>query len=108
MALTFNDVKFIKHPIGSSWAGNYQFENGHRLSVVAGPSMYCEPKLSLPNPADYKTFEVAVLDSNGDWATKTFVPDIEDDVIGWVTREQITELMAKIETFKVEETTTNK
>lgn len=92
---TFKDLKFISRNTGG-WSGFYIFENGYRLSVVCGEAMYCTPKINLPNPADYSAFEIAVLGPDNEWATKEFFPEHEDDVVGWQSLEEITDLMVKI------------
>ena len=97
---TFNDLKFQKHPYSKGWAGSKIFDNGYRLSVTCGESMYCTPKSNLPNPGDYTSFEVAVLDPDNEWATKKLITNAPDDIIGWMSREQITELMEIIETIE--------
>jgi len=97
---TFNDLKFQKHPYSKGWAGFKVFDNGYRLSVTCGETMYCTPKSNLPNPGDYTSFEVAVLDADGDFVTKDLLTNAPDDVVGWIGREQITELMEHIESIK--------
>jgi hypothetical protein len=99
---TFNDLKFKKHPLSKGWAGFHIFENGYRISVTCGETMYCTPKSNLPNPGDYTSFEVAVLDDDSVFVTKNLVTNTPDDIIGWVSREQITELMQHIETIEKE------
>ena len=37
---------------------------------------------------------IAVFAPDGDWATKQFVPDHNDDVLGWQYRGQINALQA--------------
>ena len=96
---TFNDLIFIKHPVTKGWAGKYDFKNGYKISVTCGETMYCTPKSNLPNPADYDSFEVAILDNKNEWATKNIIQS-EDDVVGWISREEISELMARVETFE--------
>jgi hypothetical protein len=71
--------------------------NGFTLSVVGGSGMYSTPREDLNSPDDFTSFEIAVFDSNGDWATQTFFPDNGDDVVGWVNREGITELIGKLQ-----------
>jgi len=99
---TFKDIEFKIHPNGGGWAGVLEFENKMRLSVVCGDFTYSEPKLNLPAISSYKTFEIAILDSKGDWATKTFIKDIEDDVVGWQDRQSIDKIISKIETYSEE------
>tara|TARA_B110000285_G_C15104358_1_gene607002 strand:+ start:105 stop:404 length:300 start_codon:yes stop_codon:yes gene_type:complete len=96
----FEDLKFAKHPAGLAWSGNKHFKNGYKISVAAGESMYSTPKLYLRSPGDYTTYEIAVLDKDNEWATKQFFPEHNDDVLGWLTKEEVSELMQRIENTK--------
>ena len=100
MIPVFNDLKFQKHPGGKGWAGFYNFDNGYRISVTCGEMMYCTPKLYLKSPGDYSEFEIAILGPDNEWATKEILPNSEEDVIGWLTREKITEIMDLIQNHK--------
>lgn len=93
---SFKDLVFQKHPIGSSWAGGFDFKNGYRISVVAGPNMYCSPKLALPDPFEFTEYEVAVLDNTGAFITNLF-SESDEDVLGWQTPTAINEIMLQIE-----------
>ena len=48
------------------------------------------------SPDDFSSFEVAIFNPQGDWATKEFFPDHNDDVLGWQSREDINNLIKKI------------
>ena len=100
MIPVFNDLKFKKHPLGKGWAGFYNFENGYRISVTCGETMYCTPKLYLKSPGDYSEFEIAILGPDDEWATKEILPNSEEDVIGWLPREKVTEIMELIQNHK--------
>ena len=99
--ITFNDLKFKKHPNGRGWAGWYTFENGYRISVVCGEMAYCTPKLYLKLIEEYESFEIAILDNNNEWATKEILPGAEDDVVGWLSPDNISEIMNPINAHKV-------
>ena len=94
--MNFNDIKFGTHPNGRGIQGKLKV-NGFTLSVVAGSFMHSIPREDLNSPDDFSSFEIAVFDSNGDWATQTFFPDLGDDVKGWVDRDEITELIGKLQ-----------
>jgi len=94
--MNFNDIKFGPHPNGRGIQGKLKV-NGFTLSVVAGSFMYSTPREDLNSVDDFSSFEIAVFDSNGDFATKTFFPDNGDDVKGWVSRDEITELIGKLQ-----------
>lgn len=97
----FKDLKFKKHPNGKGWAGWYTFENGYRISVVCGDFAYCTPKLSLKLIEEYESFEVAILDNNNEWATKEILPGAEEDVVGWISKANISQIMRVINEHKV-------
>jgi len=93
---TFRDLEFTVN----GWGGlnaKLKFDNGFTLSVVAGTSAYSTPREALPSPELFQAFEVAVFAPNGDWATRDFFPDHDDDVLGWQDRDEITELMSRIQ-----------
>ena len=92
----FKDLKFEVSRFGGIKART-TFDNGIGLSVVAGGNAYSTPREALPTPDLFEKFEVAVFAPNGDWATKQFVPDLDDDVLGWQDRGQINALMLLIQ-----------
>ena len=73
------------------------FDNGFSISVVAGKTAYSTPREDKDSPDDFAAFEVAVFGPDGGWATKQFVPDLDDDVLGWQERGQINALMLLIQ-----------
>ena len=73
------------------------FDNGFSISVIAGGIAYSEPRKDGDSPDDFEAFEVAVFAPNGDWATKQFVPDHHDDVLGWQERGEINALMLLVQ-----------
>ena len=77
-------------------ASSPKFDNGFELSIVAGPHKYSSPKDESNSPDDFASFEVAIFDPQGNWATKEFFPDHNDDVLGWQSREDINNLIKKI------------
>ncbi len=90
----------FKDLMWSNWQGgvssNPKFDNGFELSIVAGPGKYSSPKDESNSPDDFSSFEVAIFNPQGDWATKEFFPDHGVDVIGWQSREDINNLIKKI------------
>ena len=94
--MNFNDIKFGPHPNGRGIQGILKV-NGFTLSVVGGSGMYSQPREDLNSVDDFSSFEIAVFDSRWDWATQTFFPDNGDDVKGWVSRDEITELIGKLQ-----------
>ena len=93
---TFKDLVF--HPNRTGGVNSRtDFDNGFSLSVIAGGLAYSTPRKDSSDPNFFKQFEVAVFAPNGDWATRDFFPDHDDDVLGWQDRDEITELMSRIQ-----------
>ena len=92
--LVFKDLEW------NSWqdgvASSPKFDNGFQLSIAAGPHKYSSPKDESNSPDDFSSFEVAIFDPQGNWATKEFFPNHNDDVLGWKYRGQINALMLLI------------
>ena len=93
--LIFKDLVFEKKFGGVG--ATHTFENGITISVQAGSGNYSTPKENLSSSDDFASFEVAMWDEDGDWVTKDFVPDINDDVLGWWDIADISILMIKIQ-----------
>lgn len=94
----FDDVVWIDH-----FAGGLKgtlVVNDFRVSLLAGSGFYSDPRENLKDPEDFESFEIAVFNSNGDWATEEFFPEENDDVVGWQSREDINKLIEKIENHK--------
>ena len=94
---TFNDIKFKKHPNGDGIVGKLVI-NGNTLSVIAGSWFYCFPKKNFKSPDKYEAFEVAVWDADGEFITQNIFPGHENDVIGWLSKDDINDLILKLET----------
>lgn len=82
---TFNDLIFDKLPDGMGIQCRIKFPNGYGASIVKGPYTY---------GGRDGLFELAVLDSDGGIAYDT---PITDDVVGYLTEDGITALLAEIE-----------
>lgn len=93
---TFKDLVFSPNRTGGI-NSRTDFDNGFSLSVIAGGFAYSTPRTDNTDPDFFEKFEVAVFSSNGDWATKEFFPDHNDDVLGWQTRADINTLMMLIQ-----------
>ncbi len=89
---TFKDVVFKQHRIGK---GNIQgllmLNNGIELSIVAGEGMYSSGRTGVRGPVDKPedctSFEVAIFDKDG---------NMNDDPLGWQSRENINKLINKL------------
>lgn len=92
----FKDLVF-KSKFETSIAALEVFKNGFQISVIAGKHAYSTPREDNLDPNFFNSFEVAVFAPNGDFVTKDFVPDHNDDVLGWQNRGQINALMLLIQ-----------
>jgi hypothetical protein len=95
--MKFEDLKFERKFLGGF--GSTTEINGYILSVQCSSSHYCAPRFNLSSVEDYSTFEIAVIKGkNGNFVTSNFINEHNpDDVAGWVTREEINEVIKKIE-----------
>lgn len=84
----FNDLQFIDHPIARHYKGakyaTMNFDNEYGVSVIFGECFYS-------NGID--TYELAVLYKGG----ITYNTEITDDVIGYISENEVTEIMIKIQ-----------
>ena len=96
----FKDLVFKPRPMNDGVGARMKFDNGFEISVQAGSFPYSTPREDLNSPDDFVSFEVAVFGPNGDFVTKQFVPDLDDDVLGWQDRGQINALMLLIQNQK--------
>ena len=97
MLLTFKDLLFEK-TFGGVGA-KHTFDNGITISVRAGSFYYSTPRDNLTSSDDFASFEVAMWEEDGEWVTKDFVLDADDDVLGWQNRIDISLLMGKLIKF---------
>ena len=83
---TFKDLKFEKPDHMGISRARMSFSNNYGVSVVCGPFVY----------SNNGTYEVAILKNNG----LCYDTPITDDVLGWQTPEQITEVMKELQGYK--------
>jgi len=83
---TFKDLEFVEHPnhMGGVWA-RITFENGYGASVVKSDYSYGGNK---------GLYELAVLSTDGNL---TYDTPITDDVMGYLSPEDVTNVMSKIQ-----------
>jgi len=93
--MKFTDLKF--KPSQHGGFGTHTEINGYILSVQCGERSYCRPREDLDSPEDYDTFEIAIWEAAGNrvWCTQRFA-DTDDDVLGWVSREEIEKIIENI------------
>ena len=74
---------------------HHVFDNNWEISVSAGVGAYCTPREDLKNQESFSSFEVAIFNKNGHFATSE-VLQIDDDVVGWQSREDINNIIEMI------------
>ncbi len=90
---TFNDLIFKDH--FHMINAHHVFDNNWEISVSAGSGNYCTPRESNLDSSAYSSFEVAIFNPNGDFATSE-VLQIDDVVVGWQGREDINNIIEMI------------
>ena len=100
--MKFTDLQFEPSQLGGF--GTHTEINGYILSVQCGRRNYCSPREDLSSPEEYRSFEIAIWEAAGDrvWCTQRFT-SAGDDVLGWVSREEIEAIIEKIENYKEDE-----
>ena len=91
---TFKDLKFKK-----KWNGvgsHHTFDNGITLSVQAGSGLYSTPREDHSSADDYSSFEIAIWNEKGEWITQDIIPTQDGEVKGWVSRDEIDEIISII------------
>jgi hypothetical protein len=94
---TFKDLEFKKRDNFISIQATMVFDNGYKLSVVAGSSAYCSPREDNTDPDFFESFEVGVFNSDKELTREFFPSDHNDDVMGWQSRADINTLMLQIQ-----------
>ena len=83
---TFKDIKFeMMDSFYDGTRSNTMFDNGYGISVVRHRYSYGGPS---------GLYEIAVLDSDGNL---TYNTPITNDVIGYLTPKEVTEIMIKVQ-----------
>ena len=91
--IQFKDLKF-KDNFGGINA-THTFENNWEISVSAGKISYSTPREDDLDSTQFSSFEVAIFNPKGDFATGE-VLQIDDDVAGWQGREDINNIIEMI------------
>jgi hypothetical protein len=81
----FKDLQFKQHPINDGIIARITFDNGYGASVVRHEYSY-GGKDGL--------YELAVLSNEGEL---TYDTPITDDVLGYLTTNEVTEILIKIQ-----------
>jgi len=91
--IQFKDLKFKDHFGGIN--ASHLFENKWKISVVAGQMAYSTPREDNLDSSQFSSFEVAIFNPNGEFATSDIL-QIDDDVAGWQEREDINNIIEMI------------
>lgn len=85
----FNDLKFKPHPsgLGGKQAVMF-FSNNYGVSVITGAQWY-----STGNDS----YEVAILEGSKEDYSLCYSTDITDDVIGYQTHSEVTDIMKQVQ-----------
>ena len=83
--IVFEELKFQTHPAGMGQQCIVQFSNGYGASIVQGPHTY-GGKDGL--------YELAVFGKDGHI---TYSTPITDDVLGYLTEDDVTDCLTQIE-----------
>ena len=84
---TFKDLEFKPHMIGNGLQARIKFYNLRGVSVVKFDGSHGYPDL----------WELAVLDKNGRLDYET---PITDNILGYLTDDDVTEIMQKVEALE--------
>ena len=93
--MKFKDIKFEKRRIGGIQA-RVELKDEMILSIVAGEFAYSSPRADFGEPEQFESFEIAIIDKDGDFVTREHLAVEHNDVLGWVSREQIEEIIANL------------
>lgn len=96
--MTFNDLTFVKRNDGM-WRSKTLIGN-LTLSVIAGQFAYSQPRETLESVDGYSRYEAAVMDDDGHLMTSKIRTRLMDEVIGYMTPEEINELIKEIESYE--------
>ncbi len=95
----FKDIEFKIGLIGKGIRGKLEIENGMEISVVAGEMNYCTPRKDI-SVDGWISFEVAILDSDGNFITEKIYGGKCHDILGWQSRENINDLITKMYNYE--------
>jgi hypothetical protein len=95
MVKEFKDLVFEEQ--GHGGLGSSTKIGEHTLSVQCGKFVYSSPREDASVTTSFSSFEVAVIDSDGDFVTEKFIDDSEEGgVAGWVTRDTINQVINQL------------
>ena len=94
--ITVNDLKFYPQSHGGIGA-KLNTKAKLTLSIQAGQGVYSFPREDGLQPGDYTSFEVAILNTLGEFVTDKFIDCGHDTVAAWCSREVINNIIYQLE-----------
>jgi len=94
--ITIDDLKFNKQAHGGIGAA-LKTKSRITISIQAGQGIYSTPREDGLEPESYSSFEVALINSKGDFVTNKFINCDNDKVAGWVPIEVINNIIYQLE-----------
>ncbi len=95
MVKVFEDLVFERQIHGG--LGSSTKVGDHTLSIQCGKFVYSSPREDSTVTTAFSSFEVAVINSDGDFVTEKFIDEAEDGgVAGWVERDTINQVINKL------------
>jgi len=94
--ITIDDLKFTKQTHGGIGAV-LKTKSRVTISIQAGDSIYSNPRENGLEPDSYTSFEVALINTKGDFITDKFINCGNDKVAGWVSRDVIDTLIYQLD-----------
>lgn len=94
--VTIDDLEFTKQLHGGIGAV-LKTKSRVTISIQAGDGVYSHPRENGLEPESYTSFEVALLNTKGDFITDKFLNCGNDKVAGWVSRDVIDTLIYQLD-----------
>ena len=94
--ITFDDLRFRKQTHGGI-GSVLKTKSKVTISIQAGEGLYSTPRENDLELYSYTTFEVALLNTKGEFITPQFINCHGDTVAGFVTREVINSLIYQLD-----------
>ena len=94
--ITIDDLKFTEQLHGGIGA-TLKTKSKVTISIQAGEHVYSTPRSNGYNANNYTHFEVAILNTLGEFVTDKFINCGEDTVAGWVARPVINNLIYQLD-----------
>jgi hypothetical protein len=94
--ITIDDLKFKRQFHGGIGAV-LKTKSKVTISIQAGESLYSVPRENDLELYSYTAFEVALLNTKGEFITKQFLDTGGEEVAGWVSRDVIDTLIYQLD-----------